>query len=649
MQRLKKIADEYEAKHKRKLMCSLVFDEMSIRQQILWSMNELNYTGYCNSEDDKDDAVIKQVIAFVLNGIDVNFEFPLAYFFIDSLNGKQRQVLLSDIIISATKSGIKISNITCDGYKANIVAFKLFGAKLNVFSDDDFQTFILNPVNNEKIYIFLDPCHMEKCARNSLASRKIFYDENNNKIEWRYIENLYNYSISNDFRTHKLTKKHIEYKRNEMNVRIAAQTFSNSVANAMLFLKDQGVDEFQGSECTIRFIRGMDRIFDIFNSKRLQHKNIFKKSLSAENKRVVFDFLRKFGGYFKTLSVDEEYVTKRATPTSKAIKTIKRVPLLKSRVNTAFNGFIIDIHSLLGMFTEYVEEKHFLENIFTYNILQDVIEIMFGRIRSRNGYNNNPNVQQFKGAYRRIQSNLKLDLSPNSNCRVFDLFLPDNCFYSDIYFISSKRAKIVMDENVYKTQKDAILNELIEGAGIDTTDNTNPIDIMDISKLDVNSEFMVEYIASAIETKIMTHGTFHCNSCRLVFLENKKSSLDNPYLSWKPCISTLHICKNAETFFKLFEAHKSNPRFDFKVLYCLIFRSMNLNELYSESKFDCDACHKYQFIKCVVGQYISTRASQAAKKLTLMRYDKMVRQEFNHLAINRLIEVNKRFIAGVQI
>lgn len=635
--RLKKIAEEYEAKYEKKMMCSLVFDEMNIRQQIKWSLHQLNYIGYANFAGDDENTVAKQVIAFVLNGIEVNFEFPFAYFFIDSINAIQRHKLLSDVIKTVTRCGVKITNITFDGLIANIAMCELLGANLNVFSNK-FQTFFHNPLNNEKIYIILDPCHMEKLVRNTLADKKIFYDENNNKIEWRYIVDLYHHSCEKDFWPHKLSKKHIQYKGNEMNVRLAAQTFSKSVADALQFLMDQKVDKFEGAKPTINFIKGIDRIFDIFNSKRMQDANIFKRSLSADNKRLIFNFLQKFCTYFTMLSIDEEYIIKKATPTAKAIKKVKRVPLLRSRCKTAFRGFIIDSRSLLGMFEEYVENTHLLDNIFTYNLLQDVIEMMFGRIRACGGFNNNPNVEQFMGAYRKIQSNIKIDLSKKSNCRTFDLELPDNMFYSDIYFVSSKRAKIFMDENVYQMQKDVILKEMGFTDENDESDISDPIKISNVmsrlSHLDVSSDFMIQYIASTIERKIMTCNRFHCDTCRLVFTENEKTSCINTYLNWQPCKSTYDICKNSEKFFKLFEAHKSKPRFDFKVLYCLIFRSMNLNGMYSSSDFSCDPCHKYQFIKCVVGQYISIRASQVAQQVTLKRYDKMVRQKYNHLIIN---------------
>eukprot|EP00794_Sanderia_malayensis_P011451 gene11451-12648_t len=52
-----------------------------------------------------------------------------------------------------------------------------------------------------------------------------------------------------------------------MNVRLAAQTFSSSISNALDFLsQDLKVEEFNGSEATTHFIDTIDRAFDILNS-----------------------------------------------------------------------------------------------------------------------------------------------------------------------------------------------------------------------------------------------------------------------------------------------------------------------------------------------------------------------------------------------
>lgn len=78
--------------------------------------------------------------------------------------------------------------------------------------NEKFKSFIVDP-NKEKIFIIMDPSHMVKLIRNRLASCGKFIDADGNKIEWRYIAALYEYSIKHGLYTHKLTKKHMEWKR----------------------------------------------------------------------------------------------------------------------------------------------------------------------------------------------------------------------------------------------------------------------------------------------------------------------------------------------------------------------------------------------------------------------------------------------------
>lgn len=53
----------------------------------------------------------------------------------------------------------------------------------------------------------------------------------------------------------KLSSAHIDFKRNIMKVRLAAQTLSSSVADALQFLFDEKVDGFKYCLATIEFIR----------------------------------------------------------------------------------------------------------------------------------------------------------------------------------------------------------------------------------------------------------------------------------------------------------------------------------------------------------------------------------------------------------
>ena len=68
-----------------------------------------------------------------------------------------------------------------------------------------------------------------------------------------------------------LSGRHIEYFRNKVNVKIACQTFSSSVADAIEFMMLAG-HSFKNAEGTIEFIRIIDRLFDLLNVRNLYAK-----------------------------------------------------------------------------------------------------------------------------------------------------------------------------------------------------------------------------------------------------------------------------------------------------------------------------------------------------------------------------------------
>ena len=52
-----------------------------------------------------------------------------------------------------------------------------------------------------------------------------------------------------------------------MKVNLAAQIFSSSVAEALEYLQEAGHPDLQGASRTITFIRKIDRLFDLLNSR----------------------------------------------------------------------------------------------------------------------------------------------------------------------------------------------------------------------------------------------------------------------------------------------------------------------------------------------------------------------------------------------
>jgi len=65
----------------------------------------------------------------------------------------------------------------------------------------------------------------------------------------------------------KLTAQHINYRNAVMKVKLEAQTLSSGVADAIEYLCQKGNPSFRNSQATVYFIRQIDRLFDILNSR----------------------------------------------------------------------------------------------------------------------------------------------------------------------------------------------------------------------------------------------------------------------------------------------------------------------------------------------------------------------------------------------
>ena len=65
----------------------------------------------------------------------------------------------------------------------------------------------------------------------------------------------------------KLKAKHIKWQNHKMKVSVATQLFSNSVSAAITFLRNLKLKSFEDSKPTSDFVRLMNDMFDMLNSK----------------------------------------------------------------------------------------------------------------------------------------------------------------------------------------------------------------------------------------------------------------------------------------------------------------------------------------------------------------------------------------------
>lgn len=127
---------------------------------------------------------------------------------------------------------------------------------------------------------------MLKLVRNTLGASKILIDDQGQEIQWAYLKELHKLQVAEGFNLgNKLSIRHINYEKQKMKVKLAAQLMSQSVADALVFSKDiLQLQTFQGAAATIKFLKTFNTLFDIFNSKSLQQHG-YSKPINSEKQK----------------------------------------------------------------------------------------------------------------------------------------------------------------------------------------------------------------------------------------------------------------------------------------------------------------------------------------------------------------------------
>lgn len=559
-------------------MCSLIFDEMAIRKLLKWSHAQKKFIGQINygfRPEFSEVPIANQAMVYMLSGINFDITIPIAFYFIRGLKAEERAELLKKVIGEVKKCGVRVINTTFDGYSSNFKMCKLLGANFDL---KKFKPYFVLPGDERKIYVILDPSHVLKLVRNALAANGILYDDAGLKLEWEYFINLENLRVEKKFsHVHKLTKRHIQFEKFKMNVRVAAETLSGSVANSMQHLMDQGHELFLDSSATIKFVRFINDCFDIMNTKSTGQKSPVQNAINPGNKDEIFSFFETFTEYLKKM------------------QTAKQTSLIRSPYRTPFRGLIINMANFKMIYEECVESNT-VGYLATFKFRQDHLESFFGRIRSMPGSNDNPTVDEFISAFKKIVVCNEIRCSEYSNCsddlRLNILTVPSTKMIRKT--AANENEAISCDENCDEEQLERLQNVL---------KNYESNDLLRIS---------TAYIASTIEEEIQEVGRFQCGDCYDLFTDNEKITFASS-LKRMPCQSTFDLC---ETAHKYVEYLASNDDYSYENAKSDILREFNAETAYPSTNFEGHEEHKGFFIDFICSSYIRIQASYIAARIT---------------------------------
>lgn len=606
---LKEKVDELREEGK-ELYCGLVFDEMALCQHVQWLDDKKSFSGFVTfgkvGEDIQCLPIATEALVFLLSGINIPFNLPIAFYFIAKLEGIDKVILISSILKSLTEIGVKVLTITFDGLPSNTTACEILGCSFEI---NDFRTYFRNPDDGSKVHVTLDPPHMYKLIRKYLGNHRTIHDKDGRVIEWRLIEKLVEMRDKENFITHKLTRKHLDYfGRNGMKVSTAVETLSNSVAKSIQFLLDQKYPGFENAQGTIEFISRMDKLFDILNSEIQPGKSHLKNPITVETKAEIFAFLDETAEYIKKLSL-------------KPFGT----PMIASASKVGLKGMLINIENIKSIYTEFVETG-ILDHFSSRRICQCPLESLFSRCRSHSmlGSNTKPTAFQFRSLFRKILINNEITGSVFGNCI-------DNL---DILQLSSNIPKRTT-YSPNNMQEVEMLNYILDTPPEIEQDQINPHIEMELGPLyNISEENVgVAYVAGLIEKNTKSNTKNNCELCANVFTENEKLSGGLPIQNFgNPCRSTFEICTLAH---QVLDLSILTIDFNYNNTVTKILEDVQFASIFSHSDFSHDHTHKYHIAKYIIEEYIRIRATEIAKKVSLDNKMKRLKEEEKQLKKNR--------------
>ena len=367
--------------------CALIFDSMHIKSGLVYNPSTGNYEGfsdYGNNISAFDPNIIAtEALVFMLVGLRGHWKCPIGYVLCEKISTTNLVCLLTKAINLCIQHGIDVHSVTCDGAFSNFSAMKSLGCSFDKV--ENMKTHFNIESYDKVIYFIPDPCHMLKLARNALCDLGLFIDSQKRFVKWEHITVLQNLQEDIGLKfANKLGNSHINFHRQKMNVKITAQTLSNSVADAIEFLMLSGHPSFHDAQGTLDFIRTINQLFDLLNSRSPFGKDL-KKPLFLNDKIHWFNVIEKSIKYLSNLT--DKYGTK----------------ILNHRRKTFVVGFIVSAKSIRDLSNNLLSrsEKSF-KYVLTYKMSQDHLELLFACIRGKNGFNNNPNIIQLKASIKKI-------------------------------------------------------------------------------------------------------------------------------------------------------------------------------------------------------------------------------------------------------
>ena len=279
---------------------------MHIKSGLVYNKSSGIYEGFSDFGQDvfafDTDDVAKEALVFMLVGMRGPWKCPCGYVLYQSITLSNISHLVQKVLEISSLHDLNIYSVTYDGARANVDAMRFLGCEFGTKLPDIVGSCSCDFFDH-KLFFIADACHMLKLARNALADLKVFIDNDGKAIKWDHISCLQKLQEDEGLKFgNKLSKSHLDFQRHKMSVKIAAQTLSSSVADALEYLIRAGHPHFLDAIGTICFIHIVDRLFYILNSRNTFGKG-YKKPLFLHDMQMWQKLIQSSTEYLINLKI----------------------------------------------------------------------------------------------------------------------------------------------------------------------------------------------------------------------------------------------------------------------------------------------------------------------------------------------------------
>ncbi|KAH6924567.1 hypothetical protein HPB50_019605 [Hyalomma asiaticum] len=237
------------------------------------------------------------------------------------------------------------------------------------------------------LHFICDVPHVIKCVRNHLVKHK-YGQIGDHKLNYNHYEQLYDAEKKVEIKVvPKLTEYHIKpQKLQAMNVRLATQLFSRSVAIGFKVYRELNVPGFDDTAGTEKVTSLLNDLFDILNAK-IPQAGIRKGSPKIKFLEEFLDMLNQ-------------------TEARKDVKLIAS--------NQTVESLRVTLMSVLCII-EFLHSEG-VSYILTAKLNQDPLERFFGLVRSLGGDEDHPTVTKFSQLFRLLSLYTPVKVAVKGNC-----------------------------------------------------------------------------------------------------------------------------------------------------------------------------------------------------------------------------------------